>query len=259
MIHGFLARLDPRAKLLVLVAFLVLYFLPLPLLYLGVYLAVAALLLFLAAGWEGLLRTLRTVLLFLILILLLTPPFFQGGKVLLAPLGVPLVTTKGLAEAVRLAIRFTGITLAFSTFIRTTLPEELISAFRSLGLPFSAALTLTLVVRTIPQITALYHNVVDAHRLRRGGTEAGAAKGGRHDHRGRFRRLIPELTSVLVQAVRGIPTLAMVLESRGVGRKNPRSRYLEPKAGARLLADLALSLLFVLLLGGCAFLLYRTL
>ena len=37
----------------------------------------------------------------------------------------------------------------------------------------------------------------------------------------RFRAILPVLASVLIQAIKNIPTLAMVLEIRGVGKAKP--------------------------------------
>jgi energy-coupling factor transporter transmembrane protein EcfT len=44
---------------------------------------------------------------------------------------------------------------------------------------------------------------------------------------------------VLIEAVKGIPVLAMVLESRGFGRRNRRTSFVELKKGRLLLPDFA--------------------
>ena len=223
-----LLRLDPRAKLLVLLTLLVLFLLPLPLGLEAGYLALVALLFLPALGPAGLGRALRPILPFLVLILLLTPPFIREGRVLLAVAGHPLLTSVGLGEALRLVTRFAGLSLAFTLYARTTLAEELLAALRTLGVPFTAALVATLTLRTIPRIARLHRNVLEARSLRQGE--------GRRP--GRLAARLPELTPILVQAVRGIPVLAMVLESRGVGRRDRRSRFLPLKSGRALAADL---------------------
>jgi energy-coupling factor transport system permease protein len=102
---------------------------------------------------------------------------------------------------------------------------------RWFGLPYSACLVVTITLRTIPTLGATWHNVLDAHRLR-SGSPAGAPR----------RRLVetylPVLTSVLIEAVKGIPLLAMALESRGFGRRNPRTSLAELKRGRALIADI---------------------
>ena len=53
---------------------------------------------------------------------------------------------------------------------------------------------------------------------------------------------LPVLTSLLIEAVKGIPLLAMALESRGFGRRNPRTVYAELKKGRRLVVDMTVCL-----------------
>ena len=70
-----------------------------------------------------------------------------------------------------------------------------------------------------------------------------------------FRRLagaIPVLTSVIVLSVRRIPTLAMALECRGVGRKNRRSTYRSLKSGRSLMIDGVIALALMAVLAGPA-------
>ncbi len=84
----------------------------------------------------------------------------------------------------------------------------------------------------------MYANVRDAHTLRRG-VESGKRP---------FERLIPVLTSMIIQAVRGIPTLAMVLELRGFGRANRRTEYRTLGSAQRLARHLAVGALLAAVL-----------
>jgi energy-coupling factor transport system permease protein len=124
--------------------------------------------------------------------------------------------------------------MVFYLFIGTTNPDELILAFRWFRLPYAVCLVLSLALGYIPTIRTLYDQVRDAHRLRLA-EEKGGGEG-----RGLFKRLreaIPTLTSVLILSVRRIPTLAMALECRGVGRKNLRTSFHTLKGGAAALRD----------------------
>jgi energy-coupling factor transport system permease protein len=107
----------------------------------------------------------------------------------------------------------------------------MVLSLRWFGLPYAACLVMTITLRTIPSLAATWHNVVDAHRLRSG-----------LDGRRRRRRIVetygPVLTSVLIEAVKGIPALAMALESRGFGRRNARTSYAELKKGRALVGDM---------------------
>jgi energy-coupling factor transport system permease protein len=241
-----LHRYDPRGKTLLLLTFLVLFFLPIRVVHLGAYLAVLVVLSVTFLGLPNTLRPIRMILPILILVLLLTPPFYREGPVLISVKGVVILSLPGLLEAIRLIVRFTGITLIFYIFIGTTDPDTLILSFRWFGLPFMVSLILGIALEYIPTILTLYSQVQDAHRLRRAGKGIGG------ERRGLFKRLreaVPVLTSVLVLSVRRIPTLAMALESRGVGRKNRRSSYHTLKVGPSVLRDWAVA---VLVLGALA-------
>jgi len=234
-------RYDPRAKTLLLLAFLVLFFLPIRVGYLAAYLAVVVALSWVFLGIPNTLRPIRLILPILILVLLLTPPFYREGIALLTIRGFTVLSVNGLLLALRLMVRFSGITMVFYLFIGTTDPDQMILALRWFRLPYTMSLVLSLALGYIPTIRTLYDQVRDAHQLRLAVREEGSrAVGARRQGRGLFKRLreaIPILTSVLILSVRRIPTLAMALECRGVGRKNPRSSYHTLKRGGALLGE----------------------
>jgi energy-coupling factor transport system permease protein len=236
-----LHRYDPRVKGLLLLAFLVLFFLPLRVWHLVIYLGLLVLLSVAFLGVPNTLRPIRLILPILVLVLLLTPPFYREGSPLITIRALTVVSVPGLLLALRLVVRFTGITLVFYLFIGTTDPDDLILAFRWFRLPYSVSLVLSLALGYIPTIRGLYDQVMEAHQLRMAeegkivGVQAARRRAG-----GLFRRVreaIPVLTSVLILSVRRIPTLAMALESRGVGRRNPRTSYHNLKSGAAALRD----------------------
>jgi energy-coupling factor transporter transmembrane protein EcfT len=250
-----------------LLAFLVLFFLPLPVGRLGAYLAVVLLISGVFLGPANVLRPIRLILPILILVVLLTPPFHRYGPVLLSIRGFTLLSLPGLIETLRLILRFTGITVLFYLFLGTTDQEDLILSFRWFGLPFTFSLILGIALEYIPTILVLYNQVQEAHRLRggdgepaseRGHLAGGTRSGGRRSRgqvKGMFRRLagaIPVLTSVIVLSVRRIPTLAMALECRGVGRKNRRSTYRSLKSGRSLMIDGVIALALMAVLAGPA-------
>lgn len=243
-------RFDPRGKIILLLILLITFFLPLKIEHLAIHLAVVAALTVIFLGIGNALRPLRLILPILILVLVLTPPFHREGPVLFSIRSFPILTAFGLLEALRLIVRFTGITLIFYLFMGTTDPDSLALAFRWFRLPFAISMVLSIAMEYIPTIRRLYNQVRDAHRLRLAG-ETGEAKpatsSGRTRGKGknkprkrrghRLAETIPILTSVLILSVRRIPTLAMALECRGVGRKNRRSSFHTLKTGAPLIRD----------------------
>jgi energy-coupling factor transport system permease protein len=229
---GFLTNFDPRAKLLLLVPLLVCFFLPVSPVVLAPYAAALVLLIAVALGPAALLPPLRAIAPVLILICLLTPPFYGGGKVLLRVLNVTLLTTAGLSTTLTLGLRFLGMTLGFFIVMRTVTLDELVLSLRWFGLPYTVCLVIVIALRTVPAVSSTWHNALDAHRLRSDPSR----------QRGRRRlveRYLPVLTSVFIEAVKGIPVLAMALESRGFGRTNPRTEFLALKGGSALIADMA--------------------
>jgi energy-coupling factor transport system permease protein len=240
---GFLHRFDARAKLILLLPLMVCYFLPVNPLLLLPYTAALTLMVVAALGPRALLPPLRAVAPVLILICLLTPPFYGGGRVLVSVLHLPLVTTGGLRTTLTLLMRFLGLTLGFFLAMRTITLDQLVLSLRWFGLPYTVCLVVVIALRTIPSITSTWHNSMDAHRLR----SDPSRRGGR---RSLVERYLPVLTSVFIEAVKGIPVLAMALESRGFGRRNPRTDFMALKSGRPLVRDMAVcaGVTFLLLL-----------
>ena len=228
---GFLHAFDPRAKLILLVPLLVCYFLPVTPLLLAPYTAALVVLIIAALGPAALVAPLRAIGPVLVLICLLTPPFYRGGQVLVSLLHVPVLTTLGVRTTFTLFLRFLGLTLGFFLVMRTVTPDELVLSLRWFGLPYTVCLVIVIALRTIPTVSTTWHNALDAHRLRSDPSR----------QRGRRRlveRYLPVLTSVFIEAVKGIPVLAMALESRGFGRTNRRTEFLVLKRGPALARDM---------------------
>jgi energy-coupling factor transport system permease protein len=230
---GFLHSFDPRAKILLLLSLLVCFFLPVDPLRLAPFTVALALVVVAGLGPAALLQPLRAVAPVLVLICLLTPPFYGGGRVLVSVLHVPLVTSVGLRTTLTLLMRFLGLTLGFYLAMRTITLDQLVLSLRWFGLPYAVCLVIVIALRTIPSVTSTWHNALDAHRLR---SDPSRPRG----RRKLVERYLPVLTSVFIEAVKGIPVLAMALESRGFGRTNPRTEFMVLKSGRPLVKDMAI-------------------
>lgn len=242
--RSILHRLDPRLKLLLLLLVSLSFFFPLPLTVPALYLGALLLLSASALGPRALAIPLTTILPILILVSLLTPPFHAGGTLLLAPLPFYRITTGGLAETARLLIRFTGITLAFFIYFRTTEIDRFILALRAFRLPYGAALVVSLAFRFIPYMVELYGSIRAAHKLRMPAGPAGRSRSPLH----RLRRVFPTLVSVLIHAIKTIPALAMALESRGLSAGSRRSSYRSLPPLRSIGTQIAVTTLLILLL-----------
>ncbi|HUJ76544.1 MAG TPA: energy-coupling factor transporter transmembrane component T [bacterium] len=249
-LHSF----DARAKLILLFPAVACFFLPVPVWTQLPALAALGLLIVASLGLPELWKPLRAIGPVLILICLLTPPFTRGGTPLLSVFGFPLVTSKGLLGTLSMVTRFAGVTLAFVAVFRTMEPEHLALALQWFGAPYALALTLMLALRYIPSLGATWRNVQDAHRLRVASRLPSGISSPRRSP-SRWRDSLPVLTSVLIQAVKGIPALAVALESRGFGRGAPRTSLMSLKTGRCFAVDLAVCAIAAILLVAPPFLL----
>jgi energy-coupling factor transport system permease protein len=228
-----LHRLDPRPKMLFLAVILAAFFVPSAPWVLLLFTVAIVGVIVLTLGPGQLVPPLKTLWPILVFIALLTPPFHRDGYPLVRILDVTVVTSEGLRTTLVLLLRFLGITFGFFAVVRTVALDDMVLSLRWFRLPYAACLVITITLRTIPSLAGTWHNVLDAHRLRSGAADA--------PRRPRIvQTYLPVLTSVLIEAVKGIPVLAMALESRGFGRRNPRTSYAELIKGRALLGDMLL-------------------
>jgi energy-coupling factor transport system permease protein len=238
-------RADPRLKLLMMMVWVLFFVLSSHFAVQGAYFLLLVLLLALGRSVRVLFIALRSIWPILLLVLLLTPPFHGGGDPLFHIGGLYRVSTGGLAEAGLLILRFSGIATLFLVFFRTTPIDRFILTLRWYGLPYSAALVVTIAFRYIPSFIQVYRNIQDAHALRR----ARSVGGGSFNPVKKISGIFPTLVSVMIHSVKGIPTLSMALETRGFGRNNPRSSYLQLPPLKKIVHQLPFFSIVLLLVG----------
>ena len=200
MRKSFLYKIDPRLKLILMLFYTVAFFCPVSILRYALLLVPVVAAGFITCGWKQFLSVFKLILPLLILTALVTP-FFSG-----------------IHETVRIILRFIGITALFFLYFKTTDSDEFIQTLRFFGMPYRLALIISISVSYIPLLLDTYRDTEDAHKLRY--TESCPALS-RWNFIARFRAMLPVLASVLIQAVKNIPTLAMALEIRGVGKAKP--------------------------------------
>ncbi len=236
MMEILIKRFDPRVKSIFLVVFVTVFFLKISLPLLLAYLFLMALLASMFFGIKSLKAPVLGIAPLLVLILILTPLFNRNGTGLLVIGSIPIVTWNGLSLGFRLAIRFCGITLVFFLFYISTSQSDTILALRWFGMPFKLALTVTISLRYIPYLTGVYGDIRNAHRLR-------GIYFGERGRKGKT-KIFSILVSLMIYAIKRIPTLAMSLECRGVGREGRRTSYLKLKSPEKMLVDLLILILF---------------
>lgn len=239
---GWLYRYDPRAKILLMVLFCILFFMPITLI--GLALSV---LLVIVVGWcntgkAHMLSTFRSIAPMLLFMLLFSPFNVRSGTALLTLGSVTIITAEGALEAFRLGCRFIGITYVCTLLFATTVMGEVILALRFWRLPYKAALVVTLSFSSIPFIAESFTQIAESHSLREASEEE------QKNFIQRLKDLVPTLTSVLVVALRSIPNLAMSLELRGLGRSEARTAWRSLESYTRLFTDIVISITIVTVL-----------
>ena len=200
MRKSFLYQADPRLKLILMLIYTAAFFCPISAIRYGLLLVPVVAAGFITCGWKSFLSVFKLILPLLILTASVTP-FFSG-----------------IHETVRIILRFIGITALFFLYFKTTDPDEFIQTLRFFGMPYRLALVISISTSYIPLLLDTYHDAEAAHKLRY--TESCPAVS-RWNFIARFRSILPVLASVLIQAIKNIPILAMALEIRGVGKAKP--------------------------------------
>lgn len=194
--NSFLFAADPRLKLVMLILCTASFFTPASPAGYGILTVASALLTVYTCGFRNMAAALRVIFPILLLTALMSPLFM------------------GISETIRIIFRFTGITLLFYLYFRTTTSDDFILTLRFFGIPFRFALIISISSRYIPFLLRAHKNAEAAHRLRK--TDI-TPEPGKWNIIAGLKAMLPVLTSVLIQAIKNIPVLAMALETRGLG------------------------------------------
>lgn len=251
--ESWLHRLDPRTKVLSVVAFSILVFLPRGL---GLALAIAFAAVAVWAGrvrphllWRGLRPLLILVGITLVLNLFLTPgePIWQWHSLT--------ITREGVHLAVLVGLRLVLLVAFGSLLTQTTSPialtdglERLFRPFQRVGMPAAeVALMMTIALRFIPTLLDEAERILKAQQAR-------CAPLGRGNLVARARAMVPVLVPLFVASFRRADELAVAMEARGYrGGRRTRMRELRFHAGdvvaAVAVATLAAGIVSLRILG----------
>ena len=221
-------RMDPRAKLILAIVYIVGVF------FIGSlrgYLLALAFL-FLVTRLSGLpfryllrgLRPLRVILLFTFLLNL----FFASGTTVLFSLGPVTVTREALTSALFFCLRLVFLVMGTSILTLTTSPVQLTDALEHLLRPLSRfgfpahelAMMMTIALRFIPTLLEEADKIKKAQMARGADFESGNLIS-------RAKALIPLLVPLFVSAFRRANDLAMAMEARCYRGGENRTRLRE--------------------------------
>ncbi len=210
-------RLDPRFKILELLAFIVFVFLA------GNFLGLLVLTLLLLAvmliskvPFKMYMSNLKMILPIVIFTAILNALYVSEGRVLLA-FWIIKITTGGLYRAGFMATRILLLILASSVLTYTTTPTKLTSAIESLFSPLKfiglgeivhiMAMMMTIALRFIPTLTDETDKIISAQKARGADMESGGIIK-------RLKALVPIFIPLLISSVRRAYELAVAMDCR---------------------------------------------
>ena len=129
-----------------------------------------------------------------------------------------------VAEGALIGLRLTIMLTMGLVFLACTRIEDVAAGLQRLGLPFTAAFSLTLAFRLLPLFAASASTITQAQACR--GLDLG--EGGLIK---RTRRYLPLLVPLVLSSLRSADRLAVALESRGLGMAPHRTSVIETPFG----------------------------
>ena len=219
-------KLDPRVKLLLVIAYIItIFFCEDYAMYGALFLFIVGIALLSKIPLKILFRTVRTVVL-LVLITSVINLFFTKGENLLWGWKFIKIYSEGVERAIKLALRLILLMLFPALLTLTTTPMELTDAIESLLAPLklikvpvhALALIMSIALRMIPILVEETDKIMLAQK----------ARGASFDTGGAFQKakaMIPVLVPLFVGAFRRADELALAMDARCYSSVAKRTKY----------------------------------
>lgn len=208
--RSFLHRLDPRVKLVALLALLVtLLVADGPVFIVATIVTLHLLLVRSEVGLHHLLAVWKALLPLLVLVLLLRPLFDRGGQPVLLDVGPLRITGPALLRGATAALRLAALSVAVFGWLATTTERDLIRSFVRLGLPHGWGVAVAIGLRAIPTLATRFAAISDAQQARGLNLEGSSFE--------RLRARIPILVTTVVAAIRTADQMSTTVATRGFG------------------------------------------
>lgn len=246
--QSFVHRMDPRAKLLALIAFIVLLFVA------NNFYALAAcalvLIVALIASRVPFGRILRSVkgIIFILVFTAVLNLFFHSGETVYWSWGIFKITLEGIVFTVFLIFRLFFLVMASSVLTLTTTPVALTDGIESLLKPLKyikfpvheLALIMSIALRFIPTLIDETNRIISAQKARGADFESGNIFK-------RIKAIIPILIPLLISAFRRAEELGDAMDARCYSGSKNRTKYKKLHFGWR---DVIGFILFAALIAG---------
>lgn len=166
--HGssFLYRLDPRVKLIAVLAVFLLSILFQDPRYLApVFFTILALIIVGRVPLKRVGLLLRSLSILVVISLVLWPLIYQHGPVLFEVAGID-VTEGGVFFGFGMAFRILDMVIAPIALFLTTTQPDFVAGMRRLGLPYKASFALATALRFLPTVVGVGQSIVEAQQAR---------------------------------------------------------------------------------------------
>jgi energy-coupling factor transport system permease protein len=227
-------NLDPRMKILLALALIVVVFLVESLFGFILLAAFIALVTILArVGARSVLRSLRP-LLFIIIFTFILNMFFYNGQTVLGQWGAIRLTGEGIYRAVLIVLRLTFLIFSTSLLTLTTSPMQLTDGMESLMKPLNKikfpvhemAMMMSIALRFIPTLAEETDRIMKAQTARGAEFDSGNLIK-------RAKNMVPLLVPLFISAFKRADELALAMESRcykgGEGRTKMKILRFAPR------------------------------
>ncbi len=231
---SFVHSMDPRLKLLFLIAYIVAIFIADT--FYGMILCMVVL--FFAVGFArvplgSVLRSIKGILFVLILTSILNL-FFHGGENVLAKWGIITIYREAVVYTVFLLLRLFLLVMASALLTLTTTPVRLTDGIESLLTPLKwikfpvheLALIMSIALRFIPTLIDETNRIIAAQKARGADFESGNIIK-------RIKAVVPILIPLLISAFRRAEELGDAMDARCYSGSKNRTKYKKLKFGWR--------------------------
>ena len=224
--QSFAHRLDPRLKLLMLIAYIVALFIAKTFYGLALCALFAVFAVFISkVPFGAVLRSVKGVI-FLLAFTAVLNVFFHGGENVLVQWGVIRICLEGVLFAVFLMIRLAFLVIGSALLTLTTTPVSLTDGIESLLKPLTwvkfpvhaLALIMSIALRFIPTLIDETNRIISAQKARGADFESGNIVK-------RVRAIIPILIPLLISAFRRADELGDAMDARCYTNSPHRTKY----------------------------------
>lgn len=224
--QSFAHRLDPRLKLLMLIAYIVALFIAKTFYGLALCALFAVFAVFISkVPFGAVLRSVKGVI-FLLAFTAVLNVFFHGGENVLVQWGVMRICLEGVLFAVFLMIRLAFLVIGSALLTLTTTPVSLTDGIESLLKPLTwikfpvhaLALIMSIALRFIPTLIDETNRIISAQKARGADFESGNIVK-------RVKAIIPILIPLLISAFRRADELGDAMDARCYTNSPHRTKY----------------------------------